>query len=252
MKRACGVCVASVAVFFAAGVADSTETAALFRSAQDHAVNGHTLHQPRNGVEAPCGSRQNGTSHPETDIGWSYLGGGSTQALLEDGTAVQRLRRPPRQYVEIVTELATEYDLDPRLVIAVMAVESGFHRRAVSPKGAQGLMQLIPATAARFGVGDPFNARHNITGGMKYLRWLLDHFSGGLPLALAAYNAGENAVIAHGGIPPYDETRDYVRRVLWLYDGIVAFGAQSNGEVSLWSPAPWLKAANGGKSASNC
>jgi soluble lytic murein transglycosylase-like protein len=119
--------------------------------------------------------------------------------------------------LSMVEAMAPEYGLDPQLVIAVMAAESGFRVTARSPRNALGLMQLIPETAARFGVEDPFDPRQNIRGGMKYLRWLLSYFSGSVPLALAAYNAGEGAVLRHEGIPPYEETRNYVRRILSVY-----------------------------------
>ena len=96
---------------------------------------------------------------------------------------------------------------------AVIKTESAFDQWAVSSKGAQGLMQLMPSTARRFGVSDPFNARQNIFAGTRYLRILLDLFQGDVDLALAGYNAGENAVRRYGGIPPYRETRNYVRKV---------------------------------------
>lgn len=125
--------------------------------------------------------------------------------------------RAPADVKSIVNKLAPEYDLDPRLVLAVIAVESNFRARAVSPKNAQGLMQLIPDTAKRFGVRDPFNPSDNIRGGMLYLRWLLKTFNGNVSLALAGYNAGEKAVEKHKGVPPYNETRMYVQKVHQLY-----------------------------------
>lgn len=115
--------------------------------------------------------------------------------------------------VALVEQLAPSYRLDPELVLAVIEVESNFNPKARSHKHAQGLMQLIPATAKRFGVADPYDPHENVRGGMAYLRWLLDHFNGDLRLALAGYNAGEGAVQRHGGVPPYRETQDYVRRV---------------------------------------
>jgi hypothetical protein len=125
--------------------------------------------------------------------------------------------RAPAHVKSIVDKLAPQYDLDPRLVLAVIAVESNFQAAAVSPKNAQGLMQLIPDTAKRFGVQDPFNPSENIRGGMLYLRWLLKNFNGNLSLALAGYNAGEKAVERHKGVPPYNETRQYVQKVHQLY-----------------------------------
>ncbi len=109
-------------------------------------------------------------------------------------------------------------DVSPALVLAVIAVESGGRSGAVSEKGAQGIMQLIPDTAARFGVSDAMSAAQNIRGGVAYLDWLLKEFGGDPILALAGYNAGENAVKANKGVPPYAETRDYVPKVLAAYD----------------------------------
>lgn len=112
----------------------------------------------------------------------------------------------------IVQQTAALHGVDPALVHSVIAVESGFNPLAVSPKGAQGLMQLIPATARRFGVTDSFDARQNIAAGVKYLRYLQDMFKDDR-LALAAYNAGEGAVLKYGGVPPYRETEQYVSKV---------------------------------------
>lgn len=108
---------------------------------------------------------------------------------------------------------AGRHGVDPLLVKAVILAESGGRRWATSPKGAMGLMQLMPATARRFGVADPFDPAQNVAGGTRYLRWLLDRFGGDVTLALAGYNAGEGAVERHGGVPPYRETRNYVRAV---------------------------------------
>ena len=113
----------------------------------------------------------------------------------------------------LVKKLAPQYELNPDLVLAVVAVESNFNPRAKSPKNARGLMQLIPETAARFGVRDIWDPEQNLRGGMAYLRWLLGYFKGELHLALAAYNAGEQTVDKYGGIPPYPETRNYVRLI---------------------------------------
>lgn len=104
--------------------------------------------------------------------------------------------------------------VSPALVLAVISVESGGKTAALSDKGAQGLMQLMPATAERFGVTDSLSSGQNIKGGVAYLNWLLDEFDGDAVMALAGYNAGENAVKKHEGVPPYAETRDYVPKVL--------------------------------------
>lgn len=116
-----------------------------------------------------------------------------------------------------IRQASALYQIPEELVRAVIKVESGFDPRAVSPANARGLMQLVPGTAQRMMVADIFDPRQNIFGGVRYLRVLANLFSGDLKLTLAAYNAGENAVIRHGGIPPYQETQDYVRRVLAYY-----------------------------------
>jgi soluble lytic murein transglycosylase-like protein len=120
-------------------------------------------------------------------------------------------------YDELIMHTAQTVDLDPALIKAVMQVESAFDRYAISRKGASGLMQLMPGTANRYGVESLFDPGQNVAGGARYLRDLLELFSGNTRLALAGYNAGENAVARHGGIPPFAETRAYVRRVMGLY-----------------------------------
>lgn len=114
---------------------------------------------------------------------------------------------------DIIRRYSSHFRLDEALVKAVIKVESDYNPRAVSRKGALGLMQLLPSTARLLKVMDPMNPDDNVRGGSRYLREMLDQFGGNLELALAAYNAGPNAVRRHGGIPPYDETRDYVTRV---------------------------------------
>lgn len=113
----------------------------------------------------------------------------------------------------IVDRVAAEQALPPELLHSVIEVESNYNASAVSPKGAQGLMQLMPDTARRFGVPDSFDPAENIQGGAKYLKYLLELYHGDYPRALAAYNAGEKAVARYGGIPPYAETQSYVTRV---------------------------------------
>jgi soluble lytic murein transglycosylase-like protein len=118
--------------------------------------------------------------------------------------------KPPAGIDEAVERIAAEQALPAELLHSVIKVESNYNPYAVSPKGAQGLMQLIPATARRFGVSNAFNPLENIQGGARYLRYLLDLYNGNYPLALAAYNAGEQAVAKYGGVPPYTETQNYL------------------------------------------
>ncbi len=121
------------------------------------------------------------------------------------------------EYAEEIRAASEIFGVDSALVRAIMHAESWFEVKAVSRSGAEGLMQLMPATQTRFGVVDAFDPLDNITAGVAYLAWLLDEFDRDLTRVIAAYNAGENAVKRHGGVPPYDETREYVRRVNILY-----------------------------------
>ena len=123
----------------------------------------------------------------------------------------------PVDLERLVTDAAVRHGLDPALVRAVVAVESGFRPEAVSPKGAQGLMQLMPATARDLGVADPLDPAANVDGGSRYLSQLVARYDGDLTKALAAYNAGMGAVARHRGVPPYAETLQYVRKVLGQY-----------------------------------
>jgi hypothetical protein len=129
---------------------------------------------------------------------------------------------PPPSLQPKIERYAGEHGLDPRLVQALIQVESGYDERALSHKGAIGLMQLMPSTATELGVANPWDAVQNLRGGTRYLRKLLDRFAGNLELALAGYNAGATAVERHRGVPPYLETQDYVKKVLSLYRGAPA------------------------------
>ena len=131
-------------------------------------------------------------------------------------------------YSREIAEASARYGVPERLIWAVIRVESGFDPRAVSPRGARGLMQLMPETAAVLGVRDVFNPRENIHAGTRHLRGMMDRFHYDLPMAIAAYNAGDRPVAAFRGIPPYPETRDYVARVLRYYGAPLAWELQSS------------------------
>jgi soluble lytic murein transglycosylase-like protein len=122
-----------------------------------------------------------------------------------------------QKIARIVQQIALWHDVDPQFALSIARVESQLNPQALSPKSAQGVMQLIPETAERFNVRDAFNASQNIRGGVRYLRWLLDRYQGNVVLVAASYNAGEKAVDRYRGVPPYPETRDYVEKVMKLY-----------------------------------
>jgi soluble lytic murein transglycosylase-like protein len=137
-----------------------------------------------------------------------------TRSIAVAPTPVPVMVAAPANIESLVHRLAPQYQVAPQLALAIIAVESNFDVAALSSKNAMGLMQLIPQTAKRFGVHNAFDAQQNIRGGMAYLRWLLAYFEGNVALVAAAYNAGEGAVDRHRGVPPFYETREYVRRVV--------------------------------------
>ncbi|MCM2297691.1 transglycosylase SLT domain-containing protein [Rhodoferax sp.] len=142
-----------------------------------------------------------------------------------------------RWLIPLTTTMSAWYALDPKLVLSVIAVESNFDTGAQSPKAAMGLMQLIPDTAERFNVRNAYDATQNLRGGMRYLRWLLSYYRGNITYAAAAYNAGEGRVDRYKGVPPFPETRAYVKRVLGLY-GSTRHAFDEN----LTGASPWLVA----------
>lgn len=162
----------------------------------------------------------------------SYVDERGKRVFTNAETAEPRMKRPlarpqnrqsiPSRTVssdihDFIEQIASRQGIDPKLVRAIIQVESNWNPYAISNKGAMGLMQLVPGTASRFGVMNVFDPKQNIVAGTRYLRFLLDLFRGDLHLSLAAYNAGENAVLQSGGIPSYRETREYVDKVTSTY-----------------------------------
>ena len=152
----------------------------------------------------------------------SYSNWGSSEAAV-----LPSYSRGKNAYDHIIRQAAQTHGVSEGLIKAVMHTESGFNSNARSPVGAQGLMQLMPATALRFNVSNAYDPQQNIFGGAKYLGWLIKRFNGNTSLALAAYNAGEGNVAKYGGIPPFRETQDYVRRVTSRYSNLYAGGISS-------------------------
>jgi hypothetical protein len=155
----------------------------------------------------------------------------SGASAAPSGSPSQSAATPDNRLDRIVRAAAARHNLDPALVKAVISTESGWNPTAISRKGAVGLMQLIPETAERFGVGNSFDPAQNVEGGTSYLKSLLDRYNGDLTKTLAAYNAGERAVDLSGGIPAYPETSRYVQKVTDAY-----FRSGSGRDPSLWSP----------------
>ncbi len=173
---------------------------------------------------------QEALKHYRTNVANAALGeecgsgigelGGTAYAEIYDGTgfdidAYLTRQTPAKQKIaSIIRQTARQYNIDARIALAIAMAESNLHADAVSPKSAQGVMPLIPATQERFGVTRPFDPEQNVRGALAYLRWLHKRFAGDWRLVVAAYNAGEGSVERYGGIPPYAETQQYVRRVL--------------------------------------
>ena len=143
---------------------------------------------------------------------------GYKRILREGATRLDSGISANMAFDELIRSASGRYHVDPDLIRAVIKTESDFNTNARSNKGAMGLMQLMPETARLHNVSDAYNPNENVEGGVRHLRMLLERYQGDLELSLAAYNAGAGAVEKHGGIPPYNETREYIRKVLRFYD----------------------------------
>lgn len=241
----------------ALGDVTKSEKAALLRNeARDLEIGSGVLRDPAKAAQLYCEAARLGDADAQYSLGWMYANGrgiprdDATGAYFfamaaKQGDAVsQRMLRqlgdpptkPPecmvvsedldivakaspehRSVMELVRKLAPEYGVNPLLAIAIIRAESNFNHLAVSAKNAQGLMQLIPETAERFNVRKPFDPEQNIRGGLSYLRWLLAYFKGDVALVAAAYNAGEGTVNHFRGVPPFPETRGYVKRIREIF-----------------------------------
>jgi len=161
-------------------------------------------------------------------------------AMLVDGSPDPFADLPPdkKKIADLVLKTAPQYGIEPRLALAVIAIESNFQPRAQSVRDARGLMQLVASTAVRFKVRNRFDVKDNVHGGLAYLRWLLAYYQGEVTFAVAAYNAGEAAVDRYKGVPPYPETREYVRRVARLFSN-----QRHSFDPSIAAPSPILASA---------
>lgn len=161
------------------------------------------------------------TYYPDSNI-HSYSNWGSSEASV-----LPSYSRNKNAFDQMIRQAAQQHGVSEGLIKAVMHTESGFNINARSPVGAQGLMQLMPATARRFNVSNAYDPQQNIFGGARYLSWLLKRFNGNTQLAIAAYNAGEGNIDKYGGIPPFRETQDYVRRVTSRFQNLYSSGLSS-------------------------
>lgn len=161
------------------------------------------------------------TYYPDSNI-HSYSNWGSSEASV-----LPSYSRNKNAFDQMIRQASQQHGVSEGLIKAVMHTESGFNINARSPVGAQGLMQLMPATARRFNVSNAYDPQQNIFGGARYLSWLLKRFNGNTQLAIAAYNAGEGNIDKYGGIPPFRETQDYVRRVTSRFQNLYSSGLSS-------------------------
>ena len=183
--------------------------------------NGSTLLTNRKSADRSL-TKVKVTYYPDSNI-HSYRNWGNSEASV-----LPSYSRNKNAFDHIIQQAAQQHGVSEGLIKAVMHTESGFNVNARSPVGAQGLMQLMPATARRFNVSNAYDPHENIMAGAKYLAWLVKRFNGNTTLALAGYNAGEGNVAKYGGVPPFRETQDYVRRVTSRYSNLYASGVSAN------------------------
>ena len=187
--------------------------------------NGSTLLTNRKSADRSL-TKVKVTYYPESNI-HSYRNWGNSEASV-----LPSYSRNKNAFDHIIQQAAQQHGVSEGLIKAVMHTESGFNVNARSPVGAQGLMQLMPATARRFNVSNAYDPHENIMAGAKYLAWLLKRFNGNTTLALAGYNAGEGNVAKYGGVPPFRETQDYVRRVTSRFNNLYASGVNASSSNS--------------------
>lgn len=239
------------AVLFAAPWAGEAHAGSSVRGVRQLELGSRGVYAPRRAAALYCAAAEAGDAEAAFALGRLYLSGrgvrrnaamgaawlrravqlgkrDATRLVPDVGTRLPNPRcsgigqlipraEPSPEILLLVKETAARQALDPALVLAIMRIESAFDPRALSPMGAMGLMQLMPGTAQRFGVADPWNAAQNLAGGVAYLRFLLERYDGDVALAAAAYNAGEGAVDKYGGVPPYVETTAYVQALRSIY-----------------------------------
>jgi hypothetical protein len=162
----------------------------------------------------------------------------NSKKVLPDRNRTEKNLALHTDYSSYVQKSAQKYEIEPELIHAVIRTESNGNCRAVSKKGAMGLMQLMPSTASDMNVGNPFNPEENIDGGTRYLRYLIEKFNGNLTLAIAAYNSGPKTVERYGNVPPISETRQYVNKVFALYNGKRSYAVSDTPADNQDKPAP--------------
>ena len=250
--RLCAATVAAALSLPAIAGGNATQLAALREEARTYEHGEGVPRDAARAAKLYCEAAGSGDAEAQYSIGWMYANGrgvgrddptaayfftlaarqGHVQAqsmLRYVGTPAQQMPEcldgidpqayaeatpAQRKLIDLIRRLSPEYGVNPKLALAVAHTESRLNPGAISPRNAQGLMQLIPETSERFNVRKPFDPEQNVRGGLAYLRWLLAYYEGSVPLTLAAYNSGEGTVDRYRGIPPYAETRDYVTRIM--------------------------------------